>query len=367
MFAHSISTCTVTGETTGNCKSCVISLLDFRKIWGPDHVASRFSPLLIPHGQQGFKVRRFGLAVDHGGFDVAESRLAEKPPHFDFREAQPQVGVQFASLLVGVAHQIQHHDPAARLENSPRLRHRPLRMPGMVQRLAEERQIDGGRCGWARPRCRPGGIPGCRRRACAPAPRRTPPSFPSCRSRSPSWRAGPAIAKTCLRPRPDRRSPAAASAAAEFRPALPRSAPARSAARTCRPARRNTRASCPGAGAWPAAGPPNRGRLRGSPRRLAETPSAVRLDFRAAPCRRYRMLLPLRRSSTSPACFSCARCVEMRLCPIARISCSSATESSSRSTSSRIRSRLGSVSRRRFLRIDAIRGFCTNISTYLDL
>src|SRR5436190_1510522 len=44
----------------------------------------------------------------------------------------------------------------------------------------------------------------------------------------------------------------------------------------------------------------------------------------------------------------------MVLCPIARISCNSATESSSRSSKSTIRRRLGSASRRRDLRIDAM-------------
>ena len=37
----------------------------------------------------------------------------------------------------------------------------------------------------------------------------------------------------------------------------------------------------------------------------------------------------MRRSSTRPACLSCARWVEIWLWPLARISCSSATESSS--------------------------------------
>src|SRR5579863_82411 len=67
------------------------------------------------------------------------------------------------------------------------------------------------------------------------------------------------------------------------------------------------------------------------------------------------MLLPLRRSSTRPACFNWAKCVEIRLWPMPRISCSSATESSSRSTSNKTRRRLGSASNLRFLRIDGIR------------
>ena len=74
----------------------------------------------------------------------------------------------------------------------------------------------------------------------------------------------------------------------------------------------------------------------------------------------------MRRSSTRPACFSCARCVEIWLCPLARISCSSATDSSSCSSSSRSRSRFGSAARRSDFRIDAIRRNIL-ISIYQDL
>ena len=93
----------------------------------------------------------------------------------------------------------------------------------------------------------PSGIPGCRCRACAPAPRRTPPSFRNCRWRSPSWPAAPAVARWFPRPRPGRRSPSAASASAALRRSLSTTAPARTAARTCPPVRRNSAASCPAA------------------------------------------------------------------------------------------------------------------------
>src|ERR1017187_3214458 len=73
----------------------------------------------------------------------------------------------------------------------------------------------------------------------------------------------------------------------------------------------------------------------------------------------------VRRSSTSPACLSCARCVEIWLCPLDRISWSSATDSSSCSRRSRTRRRLGSAASRRDFRIDAIAETCV-ISMYQD-
>ncbi len=226
------------------------------------------------------------------------------------REAQPQVGVQLARFFVVVPQQVQHHDPAAGLQNPPRLRHRALGMLRVMQRLAEERQIHRAHLGSARPPDRLCDTPDSSRRACAPARRRTPPSFPSCPPRSPSSRAAPATAKTCLRPRPDRRSPSAASAPATSPPGPSTTAPARSCARTCPPARRNTRASCPAAAAAPAAALPNPARPRESrppPRRSTaeHLRKSVRLGARCFS--RYRMLLPLRRSSTNPACFNCDR------------------------------------------------------------
>src|SRR5690348_1553953 len=78
------------------------------------------------------------------------------------------------------------------------------------------------------------------------------------------------------------------------------------------------------------------------------------------------LFLPCLRCSTSPACLSCDRCVEMRLCPMPRISCNSATDNSSRSSSSSRRSRLTSASKRSDLRIDVTRIFNANLSTYQD-
>src|SRR5450432_277928 len=74
----------------------------------------------------------------------------------------------------------------------------------------------------------------------------------------------------------------------------------------------------------------------------------------------------MRRSTTSPACLSCARCVEIWLWPFDRISWSSATDSSSCSSSRSIRSRFGSADRRRDFRIDAILAIRL-ISMYQDL
>src|ERR1017187_1260167 len=62
----------------------------------------------------------------------------------------------------------------------------------------------------------------------------------------------------------------------------------------------------------------------------------------------------MRRSSTRPACLSCARCVEIWLCPLDRISWSSATDSSSCSRRSRTRRRFGSAASRKDFRIEAM-------------
>ena len=131
-----------------------------------------------------------------------------------------------------------------------------------------------------------------------------------------------------------------------------------------RPARRSSGASCPGACA-------------GRARRASRSCVGFR-DFARRPARSSsissggrrragrRLFFPVRRSSTSPACFSCARCVEIWLWPLDRISCSSATDSSSCSSSSRMRRRLGSAASRSDLRIDAI-GEISLISIYQDL
>ena len=56
------------------------------------------------------------------------------------------------------------------------------------------------------------------------------------------------------------------------------------------------------------------------------------------------LFFPDRRTCTSPACFSRANCVEIRLCFMLRISCNSATDNSSASSNSRRRRRVTSLS-----------------------
>ena len=98
---------------------------------------------LVPDRKQRLEVRRVFLAVHHRRFDILEPGLAQKSRALHFREAQPQIGVHFARFFVVVPQQIQHHDPAAGFQDPPRLRHRALGMLRVMQSLAEERQIHG--------------------------------------------------------------------------------------------------------------------------------------------------------------------------------------------------------------------------------
>ena len=174
--------------------------------------------------------------------------------------------------------------------------------------------------------------------------------------------AAPSIARSSPPPPRGPRSPAAASTST----APPRSpsttVPARTAVRTFPPARRSSAACGRAACASPDAAPPGRIRSPGPP-----PPPAAAVPS-APPARsgdRRRSFPPAGPPPVPPA-LSCARCVEIWLCPLDRISCNSATDSSSFSSSSRMRRRFGSAASRRDLRIDAMSGKSL-ISIYQDL
>ena len=59
-----------------------------------------------------------------------------------FGETEPDVRVQFARLLEGVGVQIEHDHLAAGPENAEGLVHGPLGLAGVVQRLAQDREVD---------------------------------------------------------------------------------------------------------------------------------------------------------------------------------------------------------------------------------
>ena len=66
------------------------------------------------------------------------------------------------------------------------------------------------------------------------------------------------------------------------------------------------------------------------------------------------LCFPDRWSATNPATFSCDNCVEIRLCPMPRISCNSATDNGSAANNNKIRNRVGSASNFNDLSIDAM-------------
>ena len=105
---------------------------------------------------------------------------------------------------------------------------------------------------------------------------------------------------------------AAASVSAAPRRFPSRTVQARTAGRTCRPVRRNSGACCPGACARPGGAPRCPARPR-EPRPAAWRSSP---SVRRARSGGRKLFFPIRRSSTRPACFNCARCVEIWLCPL---------------------------------------------------
>ena len=65
----------------------------------------------------------------------------EQLVEFQFAEPQPEVRVKLARLLEIVAEQVEDHHPPARLEDAVRRRHRPRRLAGVMERLAEDREV----------------------------------------------------------------------------------------------------------------------------------------------------------------------------------------------------------------------------------
>ena len=56
--------------------------------------------------------------MDHRGLHFLEACLHQISRNIHLSEAQPQVGVHLTSFLVGVAHQIEHHDPSEGYDRS---------------------------------------------------------------------------------------------------------------------------------------------------------------------------------------------------------------------------------------------------------
>ena len=60
-----------------------------------------------------------------------------------FAEAEPVIGVKLTGALEAMAEQIQDHDPSALSQDAISARDRALGMNRVMQRLAENREVDG--------------------------------------------------------------------------------------------------------------------------------------------------------------------------------------------------------------------------------
>src|SRR5690349_19611712 len=89
-------------------------------------------------------MRSFLLAVDYRSLNMTEAAVAEESFDFHFGESQPEIGVHFAGFFEMVLHQVEHGDPSARLEDAMCLVDGTLGMRRVMQRLAEEGEIDRG-------------------------------------------------------------------------------------------------------------------------------------------------------------------------------------------------------------------------------
>ena len=61
---------------------------------------------------------------------------------FDLGEAEPDVGIELTGLFMAVAREVENDDPASVAKDAIRGAHSFLRTRSMMERLAEERQID---------------------------------------------------------------------------------------------------------------------------------------------------------------------------------------------------------------------------------
>ena len=74
--------------------------------------------------------------------DVCESGILQQGFEFDFAESEPGIGIELARFFEAVLHQIEDGDAAAGFENPPGFADGAPGMQRVMQRLAEECQID---------------------------------------------------------------------------------------------------------------------------------------------------------------------------------------------------------------------------------
>ena len=82
------------------------------------------------------------LSRDDRYIHIGETRSLQQLVKLQFAEAEPQVRIEFTRLLEVVAEQVEHDQPPAMPQDSMRRRHRPRRQACVVERLAENREVD---------------------------------------------------------------------------------------------------------------------------------------------------------------------------------------------------------------------------------
>src|ERR1043166_2823250 len=79
---------------------------------------------------------------DDGELNIFEAGRLEKLMELHFAEAEPMIGVKLARSLEAVAEQIENHKAAAFAEDAMGAGDGALGMDGVVQRLAENGEVD---------------------------------------------------------------------------------------------------------------------------------------------------------------------------------------------------------------------------------
>src|SRR5205085_541422 len=98
--------------------------------------------LLCSGRENRLEMRALVVTGDNGDVNVLEADGYQKLMELDFAEAKPVVGVKFAGAFESMAKQIEDHDAAALAQNPMGAGDGALGMDGVMQRLAENGEID---------------------------------------------------------------------------------------------------------------------------------------------------------------------------------------------------------------------------------
>ena len=94
-------------------------------------------------GHERLEMGRVLLAIHQSHVDLSEAGVFEEFRNLQLGKAQPDVGIEFAGVLVAVFQQIQNHDGTARLENGESSSDCPPRLLRVMECLSEKSQVDG--------------------------------------------------------------------------------------------------------------------------------------------------------------------------------------------------------------------------------